>query len=74
MMMMMMMMMIAQKGVIQDFYDLLTAPRTVSNTYAHVARAQSRANHMQHIERLSRATFSVPLGTKEQLRYQVWQR
>ena len=23
------------------FYDLLTAPRTVSNTYAQVARAQS---------------------------------
>ena len=34
------------------FYNLLTAPRTVSNTYAQVAQAQSFANH----ERLSRAT------------------
>ena len=30
-----------------------------SNTYAEVARAQSCANHMQHIERLSRATCHV---------------
>ena len=41
------------------FYNLLTAPRTVSNTYAQVARAQSCANHVQHIERLSRATCRV---------------
>ena len=39
MMMMMMMMMIALKGAIRDFYNFLTAPRTVSNTYAQVARA-----------------------------------
>ena len=38
------------------FYNLLTAPRTVSNTYARVARAQSCANHVQHIRRLSRVT------------------
>ena len=38
---------------------LLTAPRTISNTYAQVARAQSRANLVQHIERLSRATCQV---------------
>ena len=38
------------------FYHLLTAPRTVSNTYAQVARAQSCANHVQHIQRLPRAT------------------
>ena len=37
------------------FYNLLTAPRTVSNTYAQAARAQSCANHVQYIERLSRA-------------------
>ena len=43
------------KGAIRDFYNLLTAPPTVSNTYAQVARAQSCANHVQHIERLSRA-------------------
>ena len=55
------------KGAIRYFYNLLTAPRTVSNTYGQVARAQSCANHVQHIERLSRATCSVPLGTKRQL-------
>ena len=48
---------IALKGAIQDLYNLLTAPRTVSNTYAQVARAQSCANHVQHIERLSCATL-----------------
>ena len=45
------------------FYNLLTAPRTVSNKDAQVARAQSRANHVQHVGHLSR----VPRGTKEQL-------
>ena len=75
MMMMMMMMMtmiiiiIALKGAIRDFYNLLTAPRTVSNMYAHVARVRSCANHVQHIERVSRVTFSVPFGTKGQLSY-----
>ena len=38
---------------------LLIAPQTVSNTYAQVTQAQSCANHMQHIERLSRATRRV---------------
>ena len=33
---MMMMMMIALKGAIRDFYNFLTAPRTVSNTYGQV--------------------------------------
>ena len=37
---------IAFKGAIRDFDNLLTAPRTVSNTYAQVARAQSCANHV----------------------------
>ena len=37
------------------FVNLLTAPRTISNTYAQVARAQLCANHVQHVERLSRA-------------------
>ena len=41
------------------FYNLLTAPRTVSNTYAQVARAQLCANHVQHIERLSRASVML---------------
>ena len=38
------------------YYNLLTAQRNVSNTYAQVAQAQSCANHVQHIKRLSRAT------------------
>ena len=42
-------------GNLRFFYNLLTAPQVVSNTYAQVARAQSCANHVQHIERLSRA-------------------
>ena len=41
------------------FYNLLTAPRTVSNTYAQVARAQLCANHLQHIERLARASVML---------------
>ena len=41
--------MVALKGAIRDFYKLLTGPRTVSNTYAQVARAQSCANHEQHV-------------------------
>ena len=60
---------IVLKGTIQDFYNLLTAPRTVCNTYDQVARAQSCANHVQHVKRLYRATCSVPLGTKKQLSY-----
>ena len=51
------------------FYNLITAPRTVSNTKAQVARAQSCAGHVQHFERLSRATCRVPRGTKGQLSY-----
>ena len=41
------------------FYNLLTAPRTVSNTYAQVARAQSCTNHVQHIKRPSRASVML---------------
>ena len=41
------------------FYNLLTAPRTVFNTYAQVAQAQSCANHVQHIERLFRASVML---------------
>ena len=54
------MIIIAFKGAIRDFfYNLLTAPRTVSNTYVQVARAQPCANHVQHIERLSRASVML---------------
>ena len=57
MMMMIIIITIAFKGAIPDFfYNLFTAPRTVSNTYAQVSRAQSCANHVQDIEPLSRAT------------------
>ena len=51
-MMMMMMMMIliliiiALKGAFRDFYNLLTAPRTVSNTHAQAVRAQSCATRI----------------------------
>ena len=41
------------------FYNLLTAPRTISNTYALVAPAQSLANHVQHIEHLSLAVCCI---------------
>ena len=49
------------------FYNLLTAPWTVSNRYALMARVQLRANHMQHIQRLSRATCRVPTVRNRQL-------
>ena len=62
-------MIIGLKGASRDFCHLLTARRTVSNTYPPVARVQLCANHVQHIERLSRATCRVPRGTKGQLRY-----
>ena len=54
---------VALKDAIRDSYNLLTAARTVFNTYAQVAWAQSCANHVQHIERLSRATFRVIRGS-----------
>ena len=61
---------IALKGAIRDFFgNLFIAPRTVSNTYAQVARAQSSANYVQRKERLSRATCRVPCCTKGQLSY-----
>ena len=47
---------IALKGANRNFCNVFTAPRTVSNTYAQVAKAKSCENHVQHIESLSRAT------------------
>ena len=41
------------KGTFRDYYNLLTAPRAVSNTSAQVARAQLCAHHAQHVERVS---------------------
>ena len=48
-----------QRRYSRFFYNLLTALRTVSDTYAQVAQAQPCANHMQHIERLSRASVML---------------
>ena len=58
------------------FYNILTVLgvlQTVSKTYTQVARAQSCANHMQHIRRSSLATCHVPHGRKGQLSYYLWQ-
>ena len=63
------MIIIALKGAIQGFYYLLTVPQTVFITYAQMAWVQLCANHVQHIECLSRATCRVPVGTKGQLSY-----
>ena len=52
--------MIALKSATHDFYSLPTWPRTASKTYAQVVRAQSCTNHVQTIERWSRATCRVP--------------
>ena len=60
---------IALKGAIRDFYSLLTAPQTVSNTYTQVARAQSSAIQVQYIEHLSHATCCLLCGMKRQLSY-----
>ena len=61
------------KAQFRILYNLLTAPRTVFNTYVQAATVQSCASQVQHIERLAHATCRVPLGTKGQLIYQVWQ-
>ena len=60
------MIVIVLRGAFQDFYNSLTAPRTVSNTHAQVARAQSCANHVLHIKRVSRATRRVSHDTTEE--------
>ena len=41
------------------FYNILIALRTISNANAQMARAHSCANHVQDIERSSRATCCV---------------
>ena len=46
-----------------------TAPQTVANRNAQVARVQLCANREQHIERLSRAACRVLRGRKGQLSY-----
>ena len=48
------------------FYNLLSAPQTVSSTYTQVARVQLCGNHMLIIGRSSRATC-VPHHTKGQI-------
>ena len=64
-----MIIMSALKGAFLNFYNLLTASRTVTNTCAQVAREQSCANHIQHIEHLLCTTCCVPHGMKGQLSY-----
>ena len=54
-----------QRRYSRFFTIFLTAPRTVSNTYAQVARAQSCANHVQHIKRLSCASATRYEGTAQ---------
>ena len=51
------------------FYNLLNALRLVSIMCTQVARPQSCASRVQHIERSSRATCRVPRGTKGELGY-----
>ena len=47
------------KAQFKILHSLLSAPQTISNTYAQVTRTQSCANYMQHIKRLSHATCRV---------------
>ena len=62
---------IVSKALFEIFYNLLTAPRPVSNTYAQVARAQSCAKSCATHRALIMCNMScyVPLGTKGQLNY-----
>ena len=60
------MMMIALKGTVWDFfYNLLTVPRTVCNVFAEVVRVHLCANHMEHMEHLSRAACHMLQGTMD---------
>ena len=74
MMMMMMMMMIALKGAIRDyFFNLRTAPRTVSNTSAQVVRRDrvqitcnaSGAHHVQQEPRGTEDSSAIKFDTVE---------
>ena len=58
--MMMMMIIITCKGAVRHFLTISSLRREPSPaTYAHVARAHSCANHVQHTERPPRATCRV---------------
>ena len=73
MMMMMMMMMIIllnSKTQIEIFYNLLTAPRTVYNMYAQVARAQSRATHRALIRATCPITCHVVRGDSSAIKFE----
>ena len=64
---------IAFKGAVQDFfYNLLAAPRTVSNTYTQVVKAQSCENHVQHIERLSHNHVKITCNTSSAYHTIMW--
>ena len=61
------MIILTMEGAYLDcFLQFSTAPRTVSNTYAQLARAQSCANHVQCIGSLSHASCNGQLGTEGQ--------
>ena len=59
---------VAWTGAVVLFFNnkkkVLTAPRNIFNTHADTAKAQSRANHVHHIRRLSRATCA-PRGARD---------
>ena len=65
--MMMMMMMMTLKVAIRDYFCLLTAPRIVSNIYSQVVGAQSCANHVEYVGRVSHATCRVSRVKDRQL-------
>ena len=63
------------QGAIRDFFFFfffLQSRQSSENCLQHLhssGPARSCANHVQHVERLSRGTCRVPLGTKGQLSY-----
>ena len=68
-MMMMTIIIIVLKGAVRDF---LQSSHCAANYLQHArscARAQLCANHVQHTERLFRATCRVPRGPEGQLSY-----
>ena len=64
--MMMIMTTVIIKAQFENIFNFLIAPRTVSDTYAPVAPAQSCADHVQHIDTCNTPCY-VPRGTKGQL-------
>ena len=63
------MIIIAFKDATRDFYNLLTAPQTVSKMSAQVAWAQLCANHVHQALIMYNMSCYMPCGTKGQLSY-----